>query len=698
MTGGPAITESGPARARARRAAQQNRRVLQVAKGLSAVLGADFFQSVVNHLGSAFHAECVYLAEVKGAYADRLQTLAIFRGESSLPFEQVLSGSAAGQAMAGGSMACSKEAHILFPADSLIASMAAEGFVGLRLSDSAGQAIGLLALLSREPIPDLHLVRLVMDAFVPRAAAELERKRREDVHLENEQRHQAFISSNPDAMWRIEMEQPVPLNVTEDEVIDRVYRFGYLAECNEALAPLAGVDGADELVGMRFGEVAELTNPAAREELRQAIHASFRSIRVETAPREPNGGQIYRLRTQFGIVEDGSLRRIWGMTRDLTALRRAELSLAASQRRFREVLQGIQIPAVMLDREGAVTFANDCLQKMAQLSPEDATTLRWLDGIVPGEESSTWTRAMERDEPGRRASLHFEGIVRGKNGFSRLIAWDTIALSDENGEPAGLAAIGRDITQQRALESDLRESQKLESIGRLAAGVAHDFNNMLTVILGYTTLLLAEQTTGALTKERLTAIETAAAHCAKLTGQLLAFGRRQYLQPALISLNDVILINERIIRSMLGHRIELGLELASSLRPIYADAAQMQRAITNLVTNARDAMPDGGKVTILTANVEIPPDNTKFPRAGPGRYVQLSVTDTGSGITDEVRIRMFDPFFTTKPPGKGTGLGLSTVYGIVLQSGGHIAVQSETGKGSRFDILLPEKPDATSSS
>jgi signal transduction histidine kinase len=254
-----------------------------------------------------------------------------------------------------------------------------------------------------------------------------------------------------------------------------------------------------------------------------------------------------------------------------------------------------------------------------------------------------------------------------------------------------LAAIGRDISRQKALEYQVRESQKLESVGRLAAGVAHDFNTMLTVILGHAALLLKEHSAPGPTNEWLTAIESAATQCTRLSSQLLAFGHQQHLRPALISLNEMIVKDERIIHSLLGDQIELVLDLGSPLGRVYADAAQIQRAIANLVTNARDALPDGGRVTISTANLEISAEDPHYPAVEPGRYVRLSVTDNGTGLTEDVRTHMFEPFFTTKLSGKGTGLGLSTVYGIVSQSGGHVAVQSELGKGTRFEILLPEK-------
>jgi two-component system cell cycle sensor histidine kinase/response regulator CckA len=686
-------TPAEPRQPRDRKEAEQRRRVLEIAKGLSVTLGADFFQSIVRHLATTFHADCAYLGELAGTRPDRIRTLAVFRGqEASQGFEQPLSGTASGQVLSDGSFACSRDAKHLFPTDDLIQGLDAEGFVGIRLADSTGQATGLLAMVSRHAFTAIQVARPVLDAFLPRAAAELERKRSEDMHRQNEERHEAFISSNPDAMWRIELEQPVPLNLAEDELIDRIYRLGYLAECNDALAKLAGVESAEELVGSRFQEAVARINPGAREELRSAIHSGFRATTVET-PHDSAGGRVYRLRTQLGIVEDGELRRIWGSTRDITDLRRTELSLAVSQERFREVLEGVHVPSVMLDLNGAITFANECFLLLTQRSREELSALKWLNGVVPAGEAETWKTALLPDGRGRHARFHFEGAIIRRDGPQRVISWDTIGLYNHNNRLEGLAAIGRDITRQTALEMEIRQAQKLESIGRLAAGVAHDFNNLLMVVIGHTSQLLQEVTESGRVRERLSAIERAAGQCARLTEQLLAFGRKHHLKPQIISLNDVVAGDEGIIRSLIGCGIELILDLGSPLGLVYADPTQIQRALANLVTNARDAMPHGGKLIVATSNVMIEAENAACRVAPPGCYVRLSVSDTGVGLTEEVRTHIFEPFFTTKEHGRGTGLGLATVYGIVTQGGGHVAVQGEPGKGTRFDILLPVASD-----
>ena len=497
------------------------------------------------------------------------------------------------------------------------------------------------------------------------------------------------MSTNPDAMWRIELEQPVSLSLSEEQQIERICRFGYLAECNAALAELAGVESADNLAGCRFDEFANQFNPDAREELRQAIRAGFRSTTVEATPHAHKGRKVYRLRSQFGIIEDGALRRIWGTTRDITQLRQTELSLAASRKRFRDVLEGIQLPAVMLDVNGAVTFANECFLRMAELSMKEVSSLTWLTGIVPNRESETWKATLRPDYQGRHGTAHFEGTILPREGTPRVIAWDTIAVHDQDRQLAGIAALGCDITRQRALEMEIRQSQKLESVGRLAAGVAHDFNNLLMVVMGETGELLRRTGKSDPARDRLSAIGNAASQCAQLARQLLAFGRKQHLRPQLINLNDVITGDEGIIRSLIGQDIELLLNLESPIGPVFADPAQIQRALANLVTNARDAMTHGGTLVLATANKTIEAEDTMYPGVSAGAYIQLSVCDSGIGLTDEIRTHIFEPFFTTKPLGKGTGLGLATVYGIVAQSGGHIAVQGEPGKGTTFAILLP---------
>ena len=358
------------------------------------------------------------------------------------------------------------------------------------------------------------------------------------------------------------------------------------------------------------------------------------------------------------------------------------------------MLEGIQLPAVMLDLRGAVTFANESFLRLTQRSMEDLAELTWLNGVAPAAECETWKTKLLPDDSGNSVRFHFEGSILPKDGPPHVVAWDAIGLYDQDDLPAGVAAIGRDITLQRDLELEIQKAQKLDSIGRLAAGVAHDFNNLLMVVLGHATQLLLDVDESDPAHERLAAIESAALQCTTLTGQLLAIGRKQHLRPQRISLNEVITADRGILEGLIRPDIELILDLAPALGPVYADPTQVQRTLANLVSNARDAMPMGGRLTVATSRVTIGPEDAMYPGVKPGAYVRLvGLRHRHWAYGGSAGLRLFEPFFTTKAPGKGTGLGLSTVHGIVTQGGGHVAVQSEVGKGTRFDILLPGARD-----
>jgi two-component system, cell cycle sensor histidine kinase and response regulator CckA len=258
----------------------------------------------------------------------------------------------------------------------------------------------------------------------------------------------------------------------------------------------------------------------------------------------------------------------------------------------------------------------------------------------------------------------------------------------------------RDVTEQRRSEEALRQSQeqlrqaqKMEAVGRLAGGVAHDFNNLLSAILSYSEMVIADLPDDHPSRDDVEQIRQAGERAAELTQQLLAFSRRQLLQLRLLNLNTVVASVDRMLRRVIGEDIELRTVLAPALGHARGDAGQLEQMLMNLAVNARDAMPSGGTLTITTANANVGEAGAaRWPELQPGSYVTLSVADTGVGMTPEVRERIFEPFFTTKGPGHGTGLGLSTVYGIVAQSGGHVFVTSEPGRGSTFTVYLPVQP------
>ena len=264
-------------------------------------------------------------------------------------------------------------------------------------------------------------------------------------------------------------------------------------------------------------------------------------------------------------------------------------------------------------------------------------------------------------------------------------------IRDASGEITGFVALNLDVTEKLELERQYLEAQKLESVGRLAGGLAHDFNNLLTVINGYADFLVHQLNVDDLSRHYAEEIGKAGAHAASLTKQLLAFSRKQVIQPRVLDLNHAIRGAVPMLQRLISEDIGLETHLDSFSGRVMADPEQIHQIIMNLVINARDAMPDGGRIDIQTSDIDLSEDaSRRHPEARPGSYVLMSVTDTGHGMAETVRPRIFEPFFTTKEVGKGTGLGLSTVYGIVRQSGGWIELWSEVGVGTSFNVYLPQ--------
>jgi signal transduction histidine kinase len=266
-----------------------------------------------------------------------------------------------------------------------------------------------------------------------------------------------------------------------------------------------------------------------------------------------------------------------------------------------------------------------------------------------------------------------------------------LAVARVRGDARGrITGFIRDITERRVLEEQLRQSQKLEAIGRLASGVAHDFNNILMSIMGSADLMLIDLKEGQAARDEASEIKQSVHRGASLTRQLLAFSRRQPSSPRLIALGDTVAGLETMLRRLIGPEVEFEMVVRPDIM-VVADPAQLEQVVLNLVINARDAMPKGGRLTVKVDDVVLDEANAMAAVEGrPGRYARLSVADTGSGIDEQTRARLFEPFFTTKEQGKGTGLGLSIVYGIIKQSGGYITVASEPGRGATFVIHLPE--------
>ncbi len=365
-----------------------------------------------------------------------------------------------------------------------------------------------------------------------------------------------------------------------------------------------------------------------------------------------------------------------------------------SESRYRDCFENAKDAIYVHDLNGRYTMVNKAGEALIGYTRDEILRMTISD-VVP-QNCIEKIQARLRKKLADHAPTIYEVEAIRKDG-SRVPVEVSSRLIYENGAPVAVQGSARDITERKRAEEALRasqwqlqQSQKLEAIGQLAGGVAHDFNNLLTAILGYTDLSLRRTEVDDSIRRNLEETRKAAERAASLIRQLLAFSRKQILEPKVLDLNVVVRDMHKMLTRLIGENIELATKQASDLGIVKADPCQVEQIIVNLVVNARDAMPRGGKVTIETANVVIDEHDTlKHVSIKPGQYVMLAVSDTGTGIDEETQAKIFEPFFTTKEVGKGTGLGLSTVYGIVKQSGGNIWVYSEPEVGTVFKVYLP---------
>ncbi len=376
---------------------------------------------------------------------------------------------------------------------------------------------------------------------------------------------------------------------------------------------------------------------------------------------------------------------------DLSLRLQARQQLLESDRRLRELLENVHLIAMTLDAGGRITFCNPYLLQLTGWSEEEVFGKSWFDCFIPKEDRAAIVAVFDVGIRTSAFPIHHENAIVTRAGARRTISWDNTLLRDVTGAIVGCASIGRDVTDQLLLEEQYRQAQKLESVGRLAGGVAHDFNNLLTVINGYSEILLEKLNPEDPIAGDIRNIRTAGERATALSRQLLALSRKQIVETRALNLNRVIDDFDGMLQRLIGEDVILVIQKHPSLPLVEADEGQLQQVLMNLVVNARDAMPQGGTLTLRTAVTELSGNGPQaFQTLTPGRYVLLEVADTGIGMSEETKAHLFEPFFTTKEKGVGTGLGLATVYGIITQAGGRIDVDSELVKGSRFTICLPE--------
>jgi PAS domain S-box-containing protein len=434
---------------------------------------------------------------------------------------------------------------------------------------------------------------------------------------------------------------------------------------------------ADDVIGR---SVAEFVGDS--ETTQTVVAAHRRALAGEAAEYE----WTYKDTLRQGRVEPirdaaGAIVGVAGISFDVTAQRATDRALAE----FGAIVASTGEAIIGKSLDGTITSWNAAAERVYGYSADEIIG-RGISQLIPDDRAEELPSILERIGRGETVQPYETVRVR-KDGTRITVALTVSPIKDASGAVVGASTIARDISERTRLEDQLRQSQKMEAVGSLAGGIAHDFNNILLVIRGHSAVLLRELGDERL-RESVQQIDRAAERAAEFTRQLLAFSRQQVLRPQVIDLNELVEETVRLVKRMLDENIAVELQLEPHLSPVLLDRGQLTQAILNLVVNSRDAMPDGGKLTIGTANTELDASYAaSHEEVTAGQYVLLQVTDTGIGLAPADQSRIFDPFFTTKE--HGTGLGLASVFGLVKQSQGHISVYSELGMGTTFKLYFP---------
>lgn len=464
---------------------------------------------------------------------------------------------------------------------------------------------------------------------------------------------------------------------------------GHYIDANTAICRMLGYS-RDELLQLHASDVAAPAEIPYIAPAFEAVTAGVDYARKWQLLRKD--GSTFPAEVVAALLPDGNPM---GMIRDVTEREETAKIARAAEERTRFALQSAHVGIWDLDCLTGAFRWSEILESQFGLQPGtfEGTFNAFVERVHPDDRESV--RATFEKAEASGGDFSAQNRVVWPDGTTRWLRGVGRILLDERGTPVRGVGISLDITERLLLEQEFQQAQKMEAVGRLAGGVAHDFNNLLTVIMGYCELLLADVGQGDPRGVELLEIQKAGTRAAGLTRQLLAFSRKQIIEPTLLDLNQIALDLRAMLGRLIGEDIKVVLGLQPELGLVRADRGQVEQIVMNLAVNARDAMPNGGTLAIETANVELDEHYSRtHVDVKAGHYVALTVTDTGTGMTPEVQARLFEPFFTTKEPGKGTGLGMATVYAIVARSGGSVGVYSEVGTGTAFKVYFPRADPA----
>jgi diguanylate cyclase (GGDEF)-like protein/PAS domain S-box-containing protein len=468
---------------------------------------------------------------------------------------------------------------------------------------------------------------------------------------------------------------------------------GEVIDANPALVRMFGYPDRQSMLAVNAADL--YAYPEDRAEWQERLYKETLVRDFEVRLKRYDGSIIWGRDTARVVLgQDGIVRYFTGVLEDITQRKLAEEGLRAANEKLQALFEAAPVAVMSLDHQGHTLSWNHAAETIFGWSEEEA--LGRLPPFVTADKTDAYRRILDQVLNGETI-IGVEGSLQKQDGTPIDVNVYAAPLFAADGAVSGIMSIFVDVTEHRELEARLSQSQRMESVGRLAGGIAHDFNNLLTVILGNTELVMSDMPEGSPERADLQDIRSAADHAAALTRQLLAFSRRQILQPKVLSLNTVVTEMLDMMGRIIGEDIELVTQLDSELASTKADPVELGQVIMNMGVNARDAMPEGGRLFIETANVALKEPAAAHVETIPaGEYVVLTVGDTGIGMNEDTLSRIFEPFFTTKEKGQGTGLGLATVYGIVKQSGGYVSVESTPGEGTTFKIYLAQLPGEVS--